>query len=147
MKALDAPVPWLIAFIALAWVQAEVLPLPFPQPLGRDIGAFAVLAGLFFVIAAVRQMRRHNTTVLPHGSPSELVTTGIFGKSRNPIYLGFVLILAGLSLWLGSILGLVLVPVLAAVLARRFIGPEEARLQAAFGPAWEAYAESTRRWL
>ena len=147
MKALDAPPVWLIAFVVVAWLQVGLAPLPFPQPLGRDIGAFAVLAGLFFVVAAVMQMRRHRTTVLPHAAASELVTTGIFGKSRNPIYVGLVLILAGASLWIGSLLGLILVPVFVGVLTRRFIVDEEARLKAAFGADYEAYAESTRRWL
>ena len=147
MKALDAPLVWLIAFAAAAWAQVALLPLPFPQTLGRDVGAFAILAGLFFVVAAVLRMRRHRTTVLPRATASELVTTGVFGKSRNPIYLGMVLILAGVSLWLGSVLGLVLVPVFVAVLTRRFIEEEEAHLRTAFGRDFDAYAEKTRRWL
>lgn len=147
MKALDAPLVWLIAFVAAAWAQVRLVSLPFPQPLGRDIGAFAVLAGVFFVVATVVQMRRHGTPVLQHATATELMTTGIFGKSRNPIYVGLVLILAGVSLWIGSVLGVILVPVFMGVLTRRFIEGEEARLKAAFGDAYEAYAASTRRWL
>lgn len=147
MKALDAPLIWLAAFIAAAWAQVALVPLPFPQPLGRDIGAFAVLAGLFFVVAAVRHMRRNVTTTLPNRAASTLVTTGVFGKSRNPIYLGLVLILAGVALWLGSILGLILVPVLVVVLTRRFIEVEETHLRGIFGEAFDAYSERTRRWL
>lgn len=147
MKALDLPPVWLIAFVAAAWAQVAVAPLPFPQPLGRDIGAFAVLAGLFFAVAAVMQMRRHHTTVQPRSAATQLVTSGIFGKSRNPIYLGLVLILAGISLWLGSVLGVILVPVFVVVLTRRFITGEEEHLRQTFGADYEAYAESTRRWL
>jgi protein-S-isoprenylcysteine O-methyltransferase Ste14 len=149
MKVLDAPLIWLAGFVLLAWLQIRLLPLPLPfaAELGHDIGAFMVIGGLFFVIVAVRHMRRHRTTVLPRSDASELVTTGIFGKSRNPIYLGFVLILAGVSLWIGSILGLILVPVLVIVLSRRFIEGEEAHLRSVFGEAFERYAESTRRWL
>lgn len=147
MKRIDLPVAWLAAFLVLAWAQARFAPTPFPQPLGHDIGAFAILCAVLLLIAASVQFRRHRTTILPDGHASELITTGVFGKSRNPIYLAFVLVLAGASLWLGSILGLLLVPVLAAVLKRRFILPEEERLRATFGEAYERYAEETRRWL
>ncbi len=147
MKWLDLPPVWLIAFMALAWAQARYVPTPFPQPLGQDIGALAVVCGLFLMVAAVMQLRRHRTTILPGGEAQELVTTGIYGKSRNPIYLADVLLLAGFSLWWGSVLGLLLVPVLVAVLTRRFIEGEEARLGRAFGTAFTEYTARTRRWL
>jgi protein-S-isoprenylcysteine O-methyltransferase Ste14 len=149
MKSLDAPLIWLAGFVLLAWLQARLLPLPLPfaAELGHDIGALMFIGGVAVVIVAVRQMRRHRTPVLPRSDASALVTTGIFGKSRNPIYLGFVLILAGVSLWIGSLLGLVLVPVLVVVLNRRFIESEEAHLRNIFGKSFEDYAESTRRWL
>ena len=147
MTRIDFPPVWLVAFLVIAWVQVRVVPTPFPQPLGHDIGALAVLCGLFLIVTATIQFRRHRTTIVPRGDASQLITTGIFGKSRNPIYLAFVLILAGASLWLGSVLGLVLVPVLVAVLTRRFITDEEARLRATFGETYEKYAEETRRWL
>lgn len=147
MRLIDIPPVWLVAFIAAGWAQARWVPIPFPQPLGRDIGALAVLVGLLVTIAAVLQFRRHRTSIVPHETASALITDGIFRKSRNPIYLADVLFLAGFSLWMGSLLGLALVPVLVAVLSRRFIAGEEARLHAAFGPRYEAYARDTRRWL
>ena len=147
MKRIDLPPVWLVVFLVIAWVQVRLAPTPFPQPLGHDIGAFAVLCGLFLIVTATIQFRRHRTTIAPRGDASKLITTGIFGKSRNPIYLAFVLILAGASLWLGSVLGLVLVPVLVVVLTRRFIVGEEVRLRGAFGETYDRYAEETRRWL
>ena len=58
-----------------------------------------------------------------------------------------VLILAGMSLILGSVPGLILVPVLAGVLQERFIKGEEARLAEAFGAEFAAYRDATRRWI
>ena len=147
MKRIDLPPVWLVAFLVIAWAQVRVAPTPFPQPLGHDIGAFAVLCGLILIVTATMRFRRHRTTIAPRGDASELITTGIFGTSRNPIYLAFVLILAGASLWLGSVLGLLLVPLLVVVLTRRFIVGEEARLRATFGETYDRYAEETRRWL
>lgn len=147
MKWIDMPPVWLIGFLALAWAQARYLPTPFPRTMGHDIGALAILAGLVLMVLAVREFRRHKTTVVPRREPEALITSGIFAKSRNPIYLADVLLLAGFSLWWGSVFGLALVPLLIVVLRRRFILGEEARLAAAFGPAYETYAENTRRWL
>lgn len=147
MKLLDIPPVWLVSFLALAWAQARFAPTSFPQPLGRDIGAFAILCGLLITVAAVVQFRRHRTTMIPRRDASALITGGIYGKSRNPIYLADVLFLAGYALWTGSVLGLALVPVLVRVLTRRFIEGEEAHLRDVFGDAFDAYAARTRRWL
>jgi protein-S-isoprenylcysteine O-methyltransferase Ste14 len=147
MRFVDIPPVWLAAFIAAAWAQARWAPTPFPQPLGRDIGALAILIGLLLTIAAAVQFRRHRTSILPREVPRGLITKGIYRKSRNPIYLADVLFLAGFSLWVGSVLGLVLVPALVSVLSRRFIEGEERRLRDAFGKVYEEYASQTRRWL
>ena len=147
MKWIDLPPAWLVLFLAIAWAQARYLPTPFPEVLGNDIGALAIFCGVFLMAAAAMRFRRHRTTIVPHRNASALITGGIYAKSRNPIYLADLLFLAGFSLWWGSVLGLVLVPVLAAVLRQRFILPEEARLRADFGAGFEKYFAETRRWL
>ncbi len=147
MRWIDVPPVWLGAFLALAWVQARSLPTRFPHVLGDDVGALTVVLGVVLLVAAARQLRRHKTTIVPHRTASALVTNGVYARSRNPIYLGDVFFLVGFSLWWGSALGLLLVPVFVLVMNRRFIVPEEARLRMSFGPAFDAYAERTRRWL
>jgi len=76
-----------------------------------------------------------------------LVQSGIFSRTRNPIYLGDLLILAGITLYLDAVLALVLVPVLARVLERRFILPEEDRLRRKFRADFARYCQKTRRWI
>lgn len=105
------------------------------------------MVAAWITIAALAAFRRAKTTVIPHQTPSALMTDGIFGFSRNPIYLADVLILLGISLIWGSALGLVLTPVLAMVLDRRFIQPEEARLADKFGAEFEEYCARVRKWL
>ena len=97
--------------------------------------------------AAVVTMLRHKTTVIPHQQPSTLVKTGVFRLSRNPIYLADVFTLAGVSILCGSWTGLVLVPVLVAVLQKRFIEDEEKWLRARFEEEFVAWSGNTRRWL
>lgn len=143
MKWIDLPPVWLALCICIGWVW----PWP-PSWRGWPVsGMILIIVAAMLALLAVAEFRRARTTVIPHQVPSALVETGVFRFSRNPIYLADLLILAGLSLIWGSVVGLVLVPLLAAVLQKRFILPEEARLATAFGDDFEAYRHRTRRWL
>lgn len=147
MRHLDYPPVWLIGCLLLARAQAALWTPGSGAPWAFWAGGALVLAGLGLMLAAVPQFLRRGTTVVPHRPPSALVTGGIYRISRNPIYLGDVLLLAGFVLIWGAWPSLVLVPLLAFVLQRRFILPEEARLQAAFGDDFRAYRARVRRWL
>jgi protein-S-isoprenylcysteine O-methyltransferase Ste14 len=147
-KLIDMPPLWLALFVALARVQAVLLPVgpPAPALLGLVAGLM-VGGGVLLALVALVQMRQAQTTVVPHLDASALVTNGVFARSRNPIYLGDALVLAGLILWWGAWPSLILVPLFGWVITDRFILPEEARLRARFGPAFEAWAARTRRWV
>ena len=99
------------------------------------------------VLMAIVEFRRHRTTVIPHETPTSLVQSGIFKRSRNPIYLGDILILTGLVLRFDAVLSLVLIPVFVWLLERRFILPEEDRLRKTFRADFARYERSTRRWI
>lgn len=143
MKWIDLPPAWLLGCIAVAWLWR------WPDAWMGNAAAGLVCLGIGAVLttAAVWEFRRSRTTIMPRRSPSALITRGIFRVSRNPIYLADLFFLAGFSLIFGSVPGLVLVPLYAWLLQARFIEGEEARLVDEFGPAFEAYCRSTRRWL
>lgn len=143
MKGLDWPPIWLLLTLAVAWI--DPLRPAFGFGLWPGLLCLAVAAAL--TLAAVLAFAKARTTIVPRRDPAALITTGIFGLTRNPIYLADVLILAGLSLVWGSVIGLLLVPVLARILQARFITGEERRLEAAFGKDFTDYAGRTRRWL
>lgn len=149
MRWLDIPPAWLLGFAALTWLQAEYLPsgLSFGGAWADFLGGLLVGGGLLLAVLAVAEMRRHRTTVLPHRTPEHLVQTGIFSRSRNPIYLGDVLILAGLVLWFDAVLSLLLVPLFLWLLERRFVLPEEDRLRRTFRADWARYERKVRRWV
>ena len=143
MKWLDLPPVWLVLFICLAWLSPLVV---FLGPL-HLVGWLCLFSGGILTLAAAAAFRSAETTIIPRRDPSALITTGVFRLSRNPIYLADVLFLLGVSLILGRLIGLLLVPVFIYLLDRRFIQGEEARLHAAFGPKFEDYAAKTRRWI
>ncbi|ATF18957.1 methyltransferase family protein [Phaeobacter gallaeciensis] len=153
MKWIDVPPVWLLGFVVLAWCQARFLPLGLELShggVGAVIGLFSGLligAGVVLMLLAVVEMRRQNTTLHPHGDPSQLVQSGIFKRSRNPIYLGDCLLLLGLILRFDAVLSLALLPIFVWVLERRFILPEENRLRRQFRADWARYEQKTRRWL
>ncbi|MGR3271301.1 isoprenylcysteine carboxylmethyltransferase family protein [Thalassococcus profundi] len=149
MRWIDIPPVWLAAFAALAWAQATFLPmgLGFGGAWADFAGGILVGGGLVVIVLAAIEMRRHRTTIIPHMDADRLVTTGVFARSRNPIYLADSMILFGLILRWDAVLALPLLPVFVWVIERRFVLPEEARLKAKFLAVFERYAQQTNRWL
>ncbi|MGB8814483.1 MAG: isoprenylcysteine carboxylmethyltransferase family protein [Paracoccaceae bacterium] len=147
MKLLDWPPIWLVGFLVLVFALDRMVPFGIMGPGGRWIGAGLVVGGIVLMLLAVGQMSRARTTVIPRRQPDALVTTGIFQWSRNPIYLGDAMVLAGAILWWDVPLAAPLLVVFMGVIERRFILGEEARLRAGFGPAFEAWAARVRRWI
>lgn len=110
-----------------------------------------VIAALAFAVAGLGVARfvQAKTTVHPiHPErASTLVTGGIFRVSRNPMYVGLLVLLIAWAAWLESPLALVVLPGFVGYMNRYQIAPEEAALQARFGAEYEAYRRRVRRWL
>lgn len=149
MKWVDLPPIWLIFFVVLAWIQGRYYSfnLSLAHPVTFLVAGLLVGTGIVLALLAMMEFRRHKTTIIPHETPTDLIQTGVFERTRNPIYLADVLILAGLCLWWDAVLALVLVPILVWVLERRFIVPEENRMRRAFRAEFARYAQKTRRWV
>ena len=107
------------------------------------------LALAYLAVAGVVAFRRARTTVDPRdpGKSTELVATGIYRASRNPMYVGFLIALAGWGVFLGNLLALVALPLFVAAMTRFQIAPEERALRARFGERFTRYERSVRRWL
>ena len=103
--------------------------------------------GLGFIFWAAAWFWKKKTTIEPHHSPGKLIVEGPFQLSRNPIYLGMILILSGQVIWLGALSPVVLIPIYFAILTWRFVLPEERAIAEVFGANGAAYLEATRRWL
>lgn len=149
MKALDLPPVWLAAFIALAWTQAAYVPygLSFGGPWADFAGGLLIGGGVLLMLLAFAEFRRHKTSVVPHKTPTHLIQSGIFSRSRNPIYLGDALILAGLILRFDAVLALPLVPIFVWVIEKRFILSEEDRMRRSFRMDFARYERKVRRWV
>lgn len=96
---------------------------------------------------AVMEFRKHRTTLIPHETPERMIQSGIFSRTRNPIYLGDVMLLAGFILSWDAVLSLPLIPIFMWVLEKRFVVPEENCLRRSFRMDFARYADKTRRWF
>jgi len=111
------------------------------------LGYGIVLIGLGFAFFAMKRFRKAHTTLDPHGSVSAIVTDGPYRFSRNPIYVGLVCTLIGLPLVLGTIWGIILIPLFIVLMNRLVIQHEEVYLAEKFGDEYTSYKSRVRRWL
>ncbi len=149
LKWIDIPPVWLIGTSVAAWWigQHDPLHLSFGGAWADLAAGLLIGAGLILMALAVIEMRKMHTTVIPHLEADRLVTSGIFKRTRNPIYLGDALVLLGLILRFDAPLALPLLPVFVWWIERHFILGEEARLRRKFKADFARYTAATRRWV
>ena len=136
---------WLVASAALPFTPAFELPFS----LRAGLAAGCVVIGQGISMAGIVSFRRARTTLNPlnPGAASALVRSGIFRLTRNPMYLGLLLTLAGWSAWLWSPVSLLFLPVFVLYINRFQIDPEERALARLFGAEFAAYRTRVRKWV
>jgi protein-S-isoprenylcysteine O-methyltransferase Ste14 len=134
----------ILSMIAIHFLYPVALIIPAPWNL---LGVIPTALGVVLNLVADRTFHKAKTTVKPFEEPSALVTDGVFRISRNPMYLGFVLILVGIAVLLRSLSPYLVVVVFVILMQNEFIGAEELMLSRKFGEQWQAYRRQTRRWL
>jgi protein-S-isoprenylcysteine O-methyltransferase Ste14 len=143
------PIVGLIVAAAM-WLLASRPPLWPPSTSVRlSASVFILTIGIAIALSAVVSFRRAQTTVNPlkPETSTSLVTTGIFARTRNPMYLGMLIGLLAWAVYLASAVAL-LGPVAFALYITRFqIIPEERAMQSLFGSAFSRYSQSVRRWF
>jgi protein-S-isoprenylcysteine O-methyltransferase Ste14 len=145
------PPPLVLLIVgALMWISTRMLPaFIIPASWRVLVIALPFVLGALFAAPAIRAFGRAKTTINPVdiNAASTLVKDGVFGVTRNPMYLGLSLVLLAWALFLARPLAL-LGPILFALYITRFqIIPEERALRAKFGSDFEDYARRVRRWI
>jgi len=134
--------------VLAAFFLNKLWPLSFTFPKVLEwVGYVLVLIGLGLTISAASGLMRARTTLDPHGSVSNIVTSGPYRFSRNPIYLGFVCLLIGFPFIFRMYWGLILSPLLIVLMNMLVIQHEEAYLEKKFGDVYTGYKSRVRRWL
>ena len=126
----------------------KILGVPSPLPrLTRPFGIPLVIAGLLLGGTAFKAQHQGGTPVDPHQPTNALVQTGPYRFTRNPIYLSFLLIVAGLAVLFNAFWTLPLVPGMAAILDRGMVVREEVHLEEKFSREYKEYKKQVPRWL
>jgi protein-S-isoprenylcysteine O-methyltransferase Ste14 len=131
----------------IAWLLHQLFPLPgFPGFLSLS-GWFAVLTGVALCLWSIGLFWRQHTSIVPIKPSVALVVVGPYHFTRNPMYLGLLLVYLGAALVLQLAWALILLPVVVVTVDRLVIQKEERYLARKFGGAYSEYQQRVRRWL
>jgi protein-S-isoprenylcysteine O-methyltransferase Ste14 len=140
-------------FVALFYIIVAILfgrfvKFPFGVPdVLQNIGFGLTVIGFLFGVGAFIEFRKARTTLDPHGSVKAVVSNGVYRITRNPIYLGFLLMVIGLPLNSGNYWGVIFSPIFIVTMNRMVIEKEEAYLENKFKEQYAGYKSRVRRWL
>lgn len=144
------PLAQLLIFAMAMGVIDRTVPGPgFALPAHALLPAVVALLGVAIALAGVFAFRAHNTTVDPRYPQNTrvVVASGIYRASRNPMYLGMLLLLSAWGLYLASTGPLLLLPAFVLAMNVLQIRPEERVMRQQFGKQYDAYCSRVRRWL
>jgi protein-S-isoprenylcysteine O-methyltransferase Ste14 len=153
MHALDHKIPppaVALLFAVFMWLlslsdSSMTLAVPWRETVAITIWCL----GIAIALAGVFEFWRARTTVNPltPEAVTSMVTTGIYGYSRNPMYLALLFVLSGWAVWLSRLVPFGLLPFFVLYINRFQIEPEERALSAKFGEQFTKYRRTVRRWL
>ena len=153
MKGLELKIPppvYALLIAALMWFLNQSAPLirMLESPANR-VGLVIIVLAILVDSSSVYLFFKKRTTINPlkPSNTKGLVTSGLYRYSRNPMYVGLLVILFGFALWLGSITPLIVLPLFYWLITNMQIKPEEVILEEKFGQEYLDYKKSVRRWL
>ena len=153
MRALELKIPPpAVALLigVLMWLVSGAKPaLGFVIPASSLVAISLAVVGLVTSVSGVVTFWRAKTTVNPNKpqSSTSLVSSGVYGITRNPMYLGLLLVLTGWAIFLSNALAFLFLPAYILYIHRVQLAPEERVLASLFGREFAAYQNRVRRWL
>jgi protein-S-isoprenylcysteine O-methyltransferase Ste14 len=153
MSALELKIPPVLVtvlFALLMWLVSRLTPaIPISPALKITFLLFFTGLGAYVGLAAVASFRKANTTVNPltPEAISSLVVSGIFKRTRNPMYLALMLALTGWGLYLANLFSLLIAIGFVFYMNRFQIQPEERHLEQIFGIEFNDYKKQVRKWF
>lgn len=149
--AIIAPPPLLtVVSIGIGIAIEYFKPFPLVPRLGHvriAIAAVLVLIAAVCVVSAIRQFMRHNEHPSPYKPTGTIIDSGVYSRTRNPIYVGFLMIVLAVAIAINSAWLVLSFVALALVLHFGVVKPEERYLSAKFGSTYDEYRRRVRRWI
>lgn len=148
-KRFDLPPTYFITSLILILLLHSYLPLTtiVESSQVKLLGLVLLFTGFGLILWGANTFRFYETPIRPFEPPTYLIQSGLFSYTRNPIYLGMVIVLFGSVIFLGSLSPLAVIPGFVYVMHHRFIKKEERHLEETFGDYYREYKERVRRWI
>jgi protein-S-isoprenylcysteine O-methyltransferase Ste14 len=148
MLKLPPPIWALLLLTSLYFVSALPVFAGLPEWRDKPAGVVIMLLGFLFPFTAITHFLAVGTQIMPTSEVNNrLVVSGAYRLTRNPMYLGLVIVCLGAALWFGRPLMFLAPALLFAIANWIFIPYEEAKMRRQFGDEFEAYAKRVRRWI
>lgn len=152
MKAVIPPPVVCLICAGLMWLMQTLAPsLVYDFAYRRILFWVVLVAAASLLMTGVVSFFKRNTTIHPDrkslSKVSALMTTGVFRYSRNPLYLGFALLLVAWMIFLGNVLTLLGIIIFVWFITEFQIKPEEEALEKIFGQEYLQYKRDVRRWI
>lgn len=143
------PLFYVVFFFASIFIQKKLLTfgLLCHGTLIKVVGVVFFIVALFFSVKSLRQFFITKNTLILIKPASSLQTTGIYGITRNPMYLGLAFVYIGVTCFVGNWWTIILLPFLFIIIQEYIIKREEKYLEIEFGQAYLEYKKTVRRWL
>jgi len=147
MKTLIPPPIVTIVFLFVIFFTKDIFRFSIELP--TLLGYIIIVAGLIIIFVAAKQFKAANTTINPTKpeTASVLVSNGVFSYSRNPMYLGMLIIIIGFSIIHNLIAIIVFIPLWIIYMINFQIIPEEEAMKTLFKEEFLNYSKKTRRWI
>ncbi|MDH5737048.1 MAG: isoprenylcysteine carboxylmethyltransferase family protein [Gammaproteobacteria bacterium] len=133
--------------LVLQYFFPDVIPFSMPDIIRYSIGSCSFALGILIIFMAKREFKKHAQPSGPGVPTTDIVTSGIFSRSRNPLYLGIVIAVFAAGFLFNNPWFVVLDAFLVLALHRLLILPEEQYLIATFSEQYLSYMKATRRWI
>ncbi len=136
-----------LAAAALSWFAGLPFETKMPAGLGLAAGVLLIAMGVGLLLLATRRFKAAGTPIPPNQPTKTIVVEGIYRYSRNPMYLGFTLVLLGFGLALDQLWFIIAAPLAMFAVYKLAIEREEAYLERKFGADYLHYKARVRRWI
>jgi len=150
MTRTKGPIPPVILLLSILCQFGLHSWLPVARLIGppwHNVGFVLIVLGVLIVVGPIAAFSRAATTIKPFQDSSSLVATGMYRYTRNPMYVGMVLVLLGIAVRLGDLTPFVMPILFVPILTARVIKHEEVMLEERFGDEYREFKQSVPRWL
>ncbi len=124
------------------FISVKRIPSPY-----NYLGIILILFGIMINLWTDQLFKKAKTDVKYHKIPSKLITSGPFKISRNPMYLGMLIIIFGVAIILGNLIVFIFPIIFVIIIQKRFIPGEEKNMEKTFGKRYLEYKNEVRKWI